>query len=208
MTWTVCDGMQVPGFCKLKQRQSENRCPPETLLLFFSLHLWIEPMWARCVRAIVSAGPHSDIFEPKRNPEPTWLVVEVSQGWSATASHPEPRQCPVLCLQFLCLVLIQFWSASLGLSKSCPFKLALISARDVCFSGHQIHTFTCTLRARGLWVLHPPPFSSCTACTLLDPLLPLLKTYFGNGRGGKGASCGSSKKRHDLDVYMKDFTEE
>lgn len=25
------------------------------------------------------------------------------------------------------------------------------------------------------------------------------------GRGGKGASCGSSKKRLDLDVYMKDF---
>lgn len=30
------------------------------------------------------------------------------------------------------------------------------------------------------------PFSSCTAWTLLDPLFPLLKTRFGNGRGGKG----------------------
>lgn len=150
---------------------------------FFGLHLWIEPMWARRVRAIVSAVPHSDIFERKCNPELTRLVVEVSQGWSATASHPEPPLPPVLCLRFLCLFLIQFWSASLGLSKSCPFKLALISARDVCFSGHQIHTFTCTLRARGLWVLHPP-FSSCTAWTPLVPLLPLLETCFGSGRGG------------------------
>lgn len=48
------------------------------------------------------------------------------------------------------------------------------------------------------------PFSFCTAWTLLDPLLPL-KTWFGNGRGGKGASCSSSKKSLDLDVYRKDF---
>lgn len=113
---------------------------------FLVLMSGLNPCEPDVLEASVSAVPHVDIFESKCNPESSWLLVEVSQCWSATNMHPEPPQPPVLRLQFSCLVLIRFWSASLGLSESCPFKLALISARDACFSGHQIHTFTCTMR--------------------------------------------------------------
>lgn len=105
---TICEGMQMPEFRKLKQRQSRKRRPPETLLLYLVLISGLNPCEPDVLEASVSAVPRVDVFEPKCNPEPSWLLVEVSPCWSATNLHSEPPQPPVLRLQFSCLVLIRF----------------------------------------------------------------------------------------------------
>lgn len=59
---TICEGMQVSGFRKLKQRQSRNRCPPETLLLFLVCISVLSSHEPDVSGAIVSAVPHVDVF--------------------------------------------------------------------------------------------------------------------------------------------------
>ncbi|GAA6107123.1 uncharacterized [Tachysurus ichikawai] len=188
--------MQASGFRKLKQRQSMNRCPPETLLLFFLVLITgLNPCEPDMSGAIVSAVPHADIFEPKCNPESSWLLVEVfwevleCHSLASCVSHP-----PVLCLSVFMSgshpVLISF----VGPVRELPCKVAFnFCQRCLLLWTSNAHFHMHPMRER-LAVLHSP-FSSCAASTLLDLLFPLLKTRFWNGRGRKGASCGLSKKK-------------